>query len=82
MQSDQQPNSGSGFSTPAQFRSKLGAYLTGTVIGFLILGSIYYQKHLMTQRIQANADAEAQAQSDAQGDAQGEPASTGTEDQP
>lgn len=76
MQSDQLPNSGSGFSTPAQFRSKLGAYLTGTVIGFLILGSIYYQKHLMTQRIQANAQAEAE------NDAQAQPASTGTEDQP
>lgn len=47
-------------STPAQFRSKLGTYLTGVMIGFILLGMIYYQKHLATQRQQREQDAQAQ----------------------
>jgi len=68
------PSTNNNRSTPAQFKSKLGTYLTGVVIGFLLLGSIYYQKHLATQRIEANAQADT--------DAQAQPASTGTEVQP
>ena len=50
-------------STPAQFRSKLGIYLTGILIGFMILGSIYYQKYLSTQRLKAQADSQTGLQS-------------------
>lgn len=46
-------------STPAQFRSKLGTYLTGVMIGFILLGMIYYQKHLATQRQQREQEARA-----------------------
>ncbi len=53
MQTDQPPNSGNGFSTPAQFRSKLGSYLSGIVIGFTLLGMIYFMKHLATQSQQS-----------------------------
>lgn len=56
MQTDQLPNSGNGLSTPAQFRSKLGTYLSGVVIGFTLLGMIYFMKHLATQG-QQDADA-------------------------
>lgn len=41
-------------STPAQFRSKLGTYLTGVAIGFILLGSIYYFKAQAVKREQAN----------------------------
>ncbi len=54
MQS-QPPNTGSGFSTPAQFRAKLGTYLSGVLIGFTMLGLIYFMKHLATQSQQADA---------------------------
>jgi hypothetical protein len=43
-------------STPAQFRSKLGTYLSGVFIGFVLLGLIYYQKHLANKRIQAETE--------------------------
>ncbi len=55
MQTNQPPNTGSEFSTPAQFRSKLGSYLSGVVIGFTLLGMIYFMKHLATQNQQADA---------------------------
>ena len=61
MQTDQPPNTSSGFSTPAQFRSKLGTYLTGVIIGLVFLGVVYYQKHLSMQRLQANAQASEQS---------------------
>ena len=47
------PDSHNPSSTPAQFRSKLGTYLTGVAIGFMMLGIIYFFKHLATQRQQA-----------------------------
>ncbi|MBL4698523.1 MAG: hypothetical protein JKX70_06800 [Phycisphaerales bacterium] len=53
MQTDQPPNSNNEYSTPAQFRSKLGSYLTGIVIGFTLLGMIYFMKHLATQSQQS-----------------------------
>jgi hypothetical protein len=56
----QPPPTNNNRSTPAQFRSKLGTYLTGILIGFMILGSIYYQKYLATQRLEAQAQADAQ----------------------
>lgn len=40
-------------STPAQFRSKLGTYLTGVAIGFLLLGLVYYFKARAVEREQA-----------------------------
>ena len=55
MQTNQPPNTGSEFSTPAQFRSKLGTYLSGVLIGFTLLGMIYFMKHLATQSQQADA---------------------------
>ncbi len=55
MQTHQPPNTGSGLSTPAQFRSKLGSYLSGVVIGFTLLGMIYFMKYRMTQRQQPPA---------------------------
>jgi|GEM_PF-4475855 len=53
MDQQREPDFNSNRSTPAQFRSKLGTYLTGVIIGFLILGGIYYQKHLATKRLDA-----------------------------
>lgn len=50
-------------STPAQFRSKLGTYLTGVAIGFILLGAIYYQKHRATQRFQKQQQIEQANQS-------------------
>lgn len=47
------PDSHNPSSTPAQFRSKLGTYLTGVAIGFMMLGIIYFFKHQATQRQQA-----------------------------
>ncbi|MCR9075438.1 MAG: hypothetical protein NXI07_05300 [bacterium] len=43
-------------STPSQFRSKLGTYLTGVAIGFTLLGMIYFFKHQAVQREQARQD--------------------------
>lgn len=43
-------------STPAQFRSKLGTYLSGVAIGFTMLGIIYLFKHQATQRQQAELE--------------------------
>jgi uncharacterized membrane protein len=43
-------------STPAQFRSKLGTYLTGVAIGFVFLGFVYFFKHQATKREQASAE--------------------------
>lgn len=40
-------------STPAKFRSKLGAYLTGVAIGFALLGTVYYFKARAVEREQA-----------------------------
>lgn len=57
------PSQSNNRSTPAQFRSKLGTYLTGVAIGFIILGAIYYQKHRATQRLQAQKQAEQSDQS-------------------
>jgi uncharacterized membrane protein YciS (DUF1049 family) len=74
MQSNPQSNSSSGLSTPAQFRSKLGTYLTGVIIGFMILAGIYYQKYLSTQRIEAEAKSQ-QTENHS-------PASTGSESKP
>ncbi len=42
-------------STPEQFRSKLGTYMTGVAIGCLLLGTLFYQKHKAVQRQQAAA---------------------------
>ena len=53
MQTDQLPNSENGLSTPAQLRSKLGSYLSGVIIGFILLGMIYFMKHLATQNQQS-----------------------------
>lgn len=51
-------------STPAQFRSKLGTYLTGVAIGFTLLGVIYFFKHQAEQRELAKQE-QAQTQQDA-----------------
>lgn len=56
---DNSPNNK--FSTPAQFRSKLGTYLTGVIIGFLLLGAIYYQKHLASKYQQAQRDSQVES---------------------
>lgn len=48
-----QPGADNNRSTPAQFRSKLGTYLTGVAIGFILLGSIYFFKSRAVQREQA-----------------------------
>ena len=53
MQTDQPTTPKNEYSTPAQFRSKLGSYLTGIVIGFTLLGMIYFMKHLATQSQQS-----------------------------
>ena len=53
MQTDQLPDSNNEYSTPAQFRRKLGSYLTGVIIGFTLLGMIYFMKHLATQSQQS-----------------------------
>lgn len=37
-------------STPAQFRRKLGTYMTGVAIGFMFLGMVYYFKWQSQQR--------------------------------
>lgn len=58
-----QPTQHDNRSTPAQFRSKLGTYLTGVAIGFIILGAIYYQKHRATQRLQSQQQVEQTDQS-------------------
>ncbi|MDF1808700.1 MAG: hypothetical protein P1U42_03300 [Phycisphaerales bacterium] len=59
MDQKREPDFNSNRSTPSQFRSKLGTYLTGVFIGFLILGGIYYQKHLATKRLDAQRAQEA-----------------------
>lgn len=56
------PDSNNPSSTPAQFRSKLGTYLTGVAIGFLMLGMIYFFKHQATQREQARQEQTNQTQ--------------------
>ncbi len=53
MQSDLNPNSGSEYSSPRQFKSKLGTYLTGVVIGLLFLAMIYTMKAMAVQGRQA-----------------------------
>ncbi len=45
-----QPDPSANRSSPTQFRSKLATYLTGVMIGFLMLGMIYYFKHLAVER--------------------------------
>ncbi len=37
-------------SSPSSFRSKLGSYVTGLAIGFLLLGFFMLQKHRSEQR--------------------------------
>lgn len=49
-------------STPAQFRSKLGTYLTGVAIGFLFLGMVYFFKYQASQRERAQRQQEMQQQ--------------------
>lgn len=49
MQTDQLPNQNNEYSTPAQFKAKLGSYLTGIIIGFALLGMIYLMKNIATQ---------------------------------
>ncbi len=49
MQPNDPTTTNNGLSTPAQFRAKLGSYLTGVIIGFTMLGLIYFMKHLATQ---------------------------------
>ena len=49
-------------STPAQFRSKLGTYLTGVAIGFIFLGIVYYFKSLAVEREQATLKEQQQQQ--------------------
>tara|TARA_R110002072_G_scaffold42064_21_gene119055 strand:- start:369174 stop:369410 length:237 start_codon:yes stop_codon:yes gene_type:complete len=53
MQSDLNPNSGSEYSSPRQFKSKLGTYLTGVVIGLLFLAMVYTMKAMAVQSRQA-----------------------------
>ena len=53
MQSDLNPNSGSEYSSPRQFKSKLGTYLTGVVIGLLFLAMVYTMKTMAVQSRQA-----------------------------
>ena len=54
MQTDQLPKSNNEYSTPTQLRAKLGSYLSGVIIGFMLLGMIYYMKHLATQSPQSS----------------------------
>ena len=54
-------------STPAQFRSKLGTYLTGVAIGFILLGSIYFFKSRAVQREQAALQQQQQESGDQSG---------------
>jgi hypothetical protein len=49
-------------STPTQFRSKLGTYLTGVAIGFGFLGMVYYFKYQASQREKAQRAQETQQQ--------------------
>ena len=49
-------------STPAQFRSKLGTYLTGVAIGFIFLGMVYIFKYQASQRERAQRQQEMQQQ--------------------
>lgn len=49
-------------STPAQFRSKLGTYLTGVAIGFLFLGMVSLLKYQASQRERAQRQQEMQQQ--------------------
>lgn len=78
---DKSPNNK--FSTPTQFRSKLGTYLTGVIIGFLLLGAIYYQKHLATKYQQAQRDAQVESdQSTLTPDPQSTSTPTNTETSP
>lgn len=53
MQSDPNLHSSSEYSTPRQFKSKLGTYLTGVVIGLLFLAMVYTMKSLAVQSRQA-----------------------------
>ena len=64
------PDSNNPSSTPAQFRSKLGTYLSGVAIGFMMLGIIYFFKHKATQREQARIDQTQQTQQET-GDSSG-----------
>ncbi|MAO24734.1 MAG: hypothetical protein CMJ35_04360 [Phycisphaerae bacterium] len=61
-------------STPAQFRSKLGTYLTGVAIGFTFLGTVYYFKAQAVKRDQeqrAAAQEQQQQQQEAGSDQTG-----------
>ncbi|MCA9303372.1 MAG: hypothetical protein KC996_04555 [Phycisphaerales bacterium] len=73
-----QPTTNNNRSTPAQLRSKLGTYLTGVAIGFILLGAIYYQKHRATQRY----NAEKAAQQSGMETANDQPATPATESTP
>jgi len=44
-----QPEREPGTQSPSKFREKLGMYLTGVAIGFLLLGFFMYQKHRAQQ---------------------------------
>ncbi|MGV6813525.1 MAG: hypothetical protein ACWA5W_00790 [Phycisphaerales bacterium] len=52
MLNDHPTSTNNGLSTPAQFRSKLGTYLSGVIIGLIMLGSIYFMKYLATKEQQ------------------------------
>ena len=59
-------------STPAQFRAKLGTYLSGVAIGFILLGMIYFFKAQAVKREQAEqARAQQQQQQETGGDQTG-----------
>lgn len=42
-------NPNSDTQSPSRFRQKLGVYLSGVAIGFLLLGFFMYQKHRAEQ---------------------------------
>jgi len=67
------PNSHNPSSTPAQFRSKLGTYLTGVAIGFTMLGVIYFFKHQASQREQARFEQTQKQQQQNQSQETGDP---------
>lgn len=67
-------------STPAQFRSKLTTYLTGVMIGFMMLGIIYYFKHLAVEQAHASQSGQTQQQVEQQSPPGPMPASQPTEE--
>ncbi len=65
------PSQNNARSTPAQFRSKLGTYLTGVAIGFTFLGMVYYFKAQAVKRDQQQRQAAQEQQQETGGDQTG-----------